>query len=339
MPINKATWQTEPGVPLAIRELPLPSDLSPNQLLIKSHAWAINPCDYIIQDIGLPFIKYPLVLGEDVAGEVVSVGSAASARFKPKDRVCGLATGQSEQNDTKSAFQDYVVLDAGFVSHIPNSISFAEASIFPLCVETSAHGLFNKKFLNMQYPKLDSKPKGKSVLIWGGASSVGSNAIQFASAAGYEVIATASAKNFALVKGLGAHKVFDYNSETVIPDIVADLDKTDCVGIFQAAGTPKPCIEVAEKAKGDLFVACARPLFDVTVPDGVKAEFISGVMMENEIGPGIFEDYLPNALAAGRYIIAPEPMIMGTKGLAGVQEGLDMLRKGISARKVVVVAE
>jgi NADPH:quinone reductase-like Zn-dependent oxidoreductase len=50
---------------------------------------------------------------------------------------------------------------------------------------------------------------GKRVFVWGGASSVGGNAIQSARAAGLEVLTTASGRNFEYVKKLGASVVFD----------------------------------------------------------------------------------------------------------------------------------
>jgi len=61
---------------------------------------------------------------------------------------------------------------------------------------------------------------GRTLLIWGGSTSSGSNAIQRAVVAGYEVIATASRRNFDYVRRLGASQVFDYGSKTVVRDIV-----------------------------------------------------------------------------------------------------------------------
>lgn len=54
----------------------------------------------------------------------------------------------------------------------------------------------------------------------GGATSVGSNAIQLAAAVGYEVITTASPRNSNYVKKLGASQVFDHNDKTVVEDII-----------------------------------------------------------------------------------------------------------------------
>ena len=341
MPANRAAWQDKPGVKLSIRPTPYPSTLAQNELLIKPHAWAINPADHIVQDSEeLSFIAYPLILGEDVAGKVVSVGSAATARFKPGDRILAVATGSGLGRPEMGGFQEYVIVDAGLACHIPDAMSFAEASVFPLCVATPAHALFSKDFLALPSPKVKTVPTGKSVLVWGGSSAVGGNAIQLAKAAGFEVLATSSPRNFDYVKGLGASKVFDYSSQTVIADLVAELDRTNCAGIFQAAGSAEPCLQIADQATADLFVATATPVPEDMVPNNVRAKMVFGsTLADSEIGLAIFEDFLPKALARGVYKVAPEPLMIGTKGLDGIQEGLDVLRKGVSAKKVVVVAE
>ena len=57
--------------------------------------------------------------------------------------------------------------------------------------------------------------------------------------------------------------------------------------------------------------------------------------MVNEVGKAIYEDFLPTALAQGKYIAAPEPQVVG-KGLECVQEAFEISKKGVSAKKVVV---
>jgi hypothetical protein len=68
----------------------------------------------------------------------------------------------------------------------------------------------------------------------------------------------------------------------------------------------------------------------------VDTKFIFGSeLMANEVSRVIHEDYLPTALAEGKYILAPEPQVVG-KGLEYVQEALDLNKRGVSAKKVVV---
>ena len=58
----------------------------------------------------------------------------------------------------------------------------------------------------------------------------------------------------------------------------------------------------------------------------------------SEAAPVIFGKFLPKALALGGYQAKLEPLVVGTKGLEGVQEGVERLKQGMSAREVVVVA-
>lgn len=146
-------------------------------------------------------------------------------------------------------FQEYLIVNTRLACHIPDSMSFAEASVFPLGVGTAACALSAKGFLALPYPTIEPVHTGKTILIWGGSSSVGSNAIQLAKAAGFEVVTTSSPRNFDHVKSLGASKVFDSSSPRVIADIVAELDATDCAGIFHAAGSVEPSLEIAGKQR------------------------------------------------------------------------------------------
>lgn len=54
-----------------------------------------------------------------------------------------------------------------------------------------------------------------------------------------------------------------------------------------------------------------------------------------EVGDAVWRKYIPQALAAGKFQAKPDPLLI-EGGLEMVQEGLDVLRKGVSAKKVVV---
>lgn len=70
---------------------------------------------------------------------------------------------------------------------------------------------------------------------------------------------------------------------------------------------------------------------------GVRARFVWGSsLITNEVGPMLWADFLPAALAQGRYVPAPTPQVIGS-GLQHVQPALDTLRAGVLARKLVVL--
>ena len=56
---------------------------------------------------------------------------------------------------------------------------------------------------------------------------------------------------------------------------------------------------------------------------------------KNEVGERVWQDFLPKALQAGKFLAKPDPKVAG-KGLESIQAGCDMQKAGVSARKVVV---
>jgi NADPH:quinone reductase-like Zn-dependent oxidoreductase len=310
--------------------------------MIKVEAWAMNPCDAMLQDHALPFISYPVILGEDIAGIVEAVGFGAASKFTVGDRVIGLALGAMKRKTKWGGFQDYVVVDDSLACKIPDSLSFSDASVFPLCISSSSFALFSKEFLGLPFPTTKPIETGKSILIWGGSSAVGSNAIQLSRAAGLTVITTCSPRNFDYVKSLGAEVTFDYSSPSVIDDVAAELDKGICMGIYHATGQVAASCQVSYKSKQKLLVASSNPVREEDVPAGVEAKMTfgsGGAAMFQELLPTTFGGFLPEALAKGVYKVAPRPEVVPTRGLEGIQDALDILKKGVSAKKVVVRAK
>jgi len=370
MPTNTAAWLGPKHAKLEVASAPYTHPRE-NEIVVKNRAVAINPIDWIIQIVGnlvFSWIKYPFILGSDLAGEVVEVGTAVT-RFKVGDRVLGHAVGTDKKRNSaaEGAFQTYTVVLAHMAAPIPSDLSYENAAVLPLALSTAACGLFQKDHLALHYPSATPTPTGQTLLIWGGSTSVGSNAIQLAVAAGYEVVTTSSPKNFDYVKKLGASEVFDYNSKTVVEDIITALKgKTSAGALAIGKGSAEACVDIVHACEGNKFVSLASAsvsfetlaqhpgvsprllllvlqLLSSNVSLQVKSrtrhvrtKFIFGSsLMDNEVGKVVYEDFLPQALADGRYIVAPEPYVVG-KGLEHVQAGFDMHMKGVSAKKVVV---
>jgi NADPH:quinone reductase-like Zn-dependent oxidoreductase len=177
---------------------------------------------------------------------------------------------------------------------------------------------------------------GKTVLVWGGASSVGCSAIQLAVASGYEVITVASPKNFGLLKKLGATDVFDYHVADIIDQVVGAFAGRSCAGgLAIVPGSLTPVAEVLSRTKGAKFVSniSVQP---ADLPDGIKSNVVfGGTLRDNKVGRSVYAEFLGKALAAGSFTPAPEPYIVG-KGLESVQKAFDMSKEGVSAKKLVV---
>ncbi len=292
--------------------------------------------------------------------------SNTDSKMAVGDRVVGhaMALDKAVNRACEGGFQEYTVLRTNMTSPIPQSMPYENACVLPLSLSTAACGLFMKDYLALPLPTSSPTPSGKTLLVWGGSTSVGCNAIQLAIAAGYEVISTASPKNHSYLKRLGAVEVFDYNSPTVVADIISAFKNRTTAGALSiGGGSFKKCIEVLGGCKGNRFIAQATfdvpssgypkgaldfPPFMLQVAftmisgkikskrNGVSSKMINGSDLQgNEVGKAIYEDFLPQALADGTFVPAPEPQVIG-KGLEKVQEAMEMSKKGVSAKKIVV---
>ncbi|KAI1386646.1 GroES-like protein [Hypoxylon trugodes] len=334
-PINKAaSLPSARAHPLTIETTEYPT-AGNGEVVVKVAATAVNPMDWYIQIMGeklFSWLKYPYIGGSDVAGTVTEVGPNVN-NVKVGDRVLGLAAGFAPR---AGGFQNYVVLEAGIVAPIPADLDFTEASVIPLGISTAACGLYQKNFLALDYPSVTPKPNGKTILIWAGSSSVGTNAIQLAAASGYEVFTTASSKNFDYCKSIGASRVFDYHSETITQDLLEAFKGKQCAGGYAIQlGSEKIVFEVVAKSQGAKFVACAMQPNDV--PEGISAKMVFGsTLKDNEVGPIIFQQYLPAALAQKKWQPLPKPLVAG-HGLEKVQDAIDKGKSGeVSAQKLVI---
>lgn len=74
MPVNHQLWQERPGEHGTIKAAQAATEVSGRQVLVRVHSWAINPCDALLQDRALPFIKYPVILGQDIVSQISKVG-------------------------------------------------------------------------------------------------------------------------------------------------------------------------------------------------------------------------------------------------------------------------
>ncbi|KAL1889564.1 hypothetical protein Sste5346_008813 [Sporothrix stenoceras] len=376
-PTNTAAWlKARNSRPLVVGPAPY-TPPGPNQVVVRNHAVAINPVDWSLQVLGqfvLTFIKYPMVPGGDLSGEVVEVGKDVTT-LQVGDRVMALGGGMAPDMvshaaaQSEGAFQQYTVVHPLLAAKIPDWMSFADASVLPLTLATAAYGLFHPDFLALELPTVPPRPltsSSKKLLVTGGASSVGCNGIQLAFQAGYQVYATASPKNFEYVKSLGATAVFDYRSKTIQDDLVAVLKEGEVMGALAVGdGAVELCMKVLARIPGSRrFVAMAG---SVMVPPKVatfvgKTSFIASALWQGMrmnaagrstgvttkfvdtkdllqencvVGRDVFGTFLPKALAARQYVTAPRTRVAG-HGLEAVQAAMDLQRNGVSAEKVVV---
>ncbi|KAK5056098.1 hypothetical protein LTR84_012651 [Exophiala bonariae] len=352
--VNYAAWIPSEKARLEVGTSPFPTHVAADEIVIKNHAVAVNPVDWKIQVSGGFGLRYPYILGDDVAGEVVEVGAAvkAAGTFKPGDRVIAHALGLGANNPQYGGFQLYPKLKIVTAAKIPDDIPPWNAVVLPLSVSTAAAGLYLKTNLGLKLPSvktstssdidIDSKPP-PTLLLWGGSSSVGSSVIQLAVASGYRVIATASPSNYGYVKALGAALVLDYHNpdiETLLIAVLRAEGSGPLAGAYDAIGseaTVSVSARIVHALGGGRVTSVisipSQPPHDVTTTRISSAAIVT--QEEGRVARKVWGEFVPAALRTGVLKPRPDELIVG-RGLYFVQAGLDKQREGVSARKVVV---
>ncbi|KAI0127604.1 oxidoreductase [Xylariales sp. AK1849] len=334
---HRAAFLDKAGETLRVgaRDTPKPG---PTEVLIKNAAVAINPVDWKIQDSGVLVKQWPAVIGSDLAGIVIEVGEDVSIVRKGQ-RVIANSQLFGSNNLDQAGYQELVISPETSVSPLPDSISYEAGVVLPLSISTAAAGLFQSDHLALEKPSTNPKRNGNTLLVWGGSSSVGASTIQLAVASGYDVVSTASERNFDLIKQLGATAVFDYNSSAVVTDLVEELRKGKFAGVYDAIGTRESellAAEVVVKLGSGTIATVLPPPEDLPSNITSKQVFALSIFTQHtEVGEAVWQDFLPLALASGQLKPAPDQEVVG-KGLEALQGAFDRQKAGVSGKKIVV---
>src|SRR6202165_1058416 len=224
---------------LRLGEMPEP-EVRDQDVLVAVHAVSLNQLDAKIRDgefkLILPY-RLPLILGNDVAGVVVRVGSRVW-RFKPGDEVYA-----RPHKDRIGTFAEFIAVKEDGVALKPTALTMEEAASIPLVGLTAWQALLEKGQLK----------KGQKVLIHAGSGGVGTFAIQLAKHVGATVATTTSARNIELVKRLGADVVIDYKKD----DFSAILKDYDVVLDTQGGNALEKSLRVLKP--GGKLIGIAGP--------------------------------------------------------------------------------
>jgi alcohol dehydrogenase len=184
-----------------LMDVPTPQP-RPRDILVEVRAAGLNPVDFKFRQGKLRAIqrpKLPLVLGNELAGEVIAVGGDVK-RFRVGDRVFARVA-----KDRAGAFAEQACVDEDHAAHMPQGLDYATAAAVPLAGLTALQALRDELYV---------KP-GQRVFISGGAGGVGTFAIQIAKWLGAHVTTTASQRGEASVRSLGCDEVIDYTSRSI----------------------------------------------------------------------------------------------------------------------------
>jgi NADPH:quinone reductase-like Zn-dependent oxidoreductase len=234
-------------------------DPATGEVLVRVHAAAVNPVDWKVRAGHLRgFLNYslPLIPGWDLSGVVEATGAGVTD-WKQGDAV--YARPDLRRN---GAYAEYIAVRASELGHKPRSIDHVQASAIPLACLTAWQALFDAGGLKA----------GQRVLIHAAAGGVGTFAVQLAKWKGAHVVGTASERNHAFLRELGADEVIDY-TKTNFEEVVRDVD----VVLDTLAGQTRDRSWNVLKKDGILVSILGQPSPDDAAQRGVRA---AGVFVE-----------------------------------------------------------
>lgn len=214
----KALVVKEFGGPLVLEDVPVPQP-GPDDALIRVRACAVDQFDLTIRDGKFPGSKTPIILGHEIAGEVVEVGANVK-NVAAGDRVvstlyitCGhcrycLTGRETICTDfrgyigihTPGAYAEYATVPALNLVPLPANVSFAEGSVIANAIGTPYHAFVKRAQLQ----------PSERVIIVGAGGGVGVHAVQLARLMGAFVMAVdIGAEKLAMAKQLGADLTYD----------------------------------------------------------------------------------------------------------------------------------
>ena len=225
------------------------------EVLVDVCAAALNRAD-LLQRAG----KYPppsgasKILGLEIAGRISMLGDQVHD-WKLDDRVCALLPG--------GGYAERAVVPAAMLMPIPEDWSYEQASSLPECFLTAFVNIYIEAGLE----------SGEVILVHGGASGIGTAAIQLASVTGNPVIVTASSlEKVTACTNLGADLAINYRKHDFVEKVISytNGDGVDVIMDIVAGSYMERNIKIL-KSKGRLVV--------ISTLGGVRAEIDLGQLM------------------------------------------------------------
>jgi NADPH:quinone reductase-like Zn-dependent oxidoreductase len=195
----KAVYVEQVGPPEVLQygELPQPIP-GPNDVLIRVRATSLNRLDvFMRQGSHGTSITPPHILGRDIAGDVVAVGSEVTG-LHPGDRVVASGNG---------SYAEYALAPAARTFLLPEACTYDDGGALPTAGLTAYQMLVNRACVR----------PGETVLVMAASSGVSSFAVQIARAMGARVLATAgTAEKLQRAREIGADAVINHYTEDLV---------------------------------------------------------------------------------------------------------------------------
>jgi NADPH:quinone reductase-like Zn-dependent oxidoreductase len=183
-------------------DLPKPEPAA-DEVLIRVRAAGVGIWDSKQRngDFLAQIAEFPLILGEECAGDIERVGSSVTS-LRENDAVYTYFVAK------QGAYAEYVAVKASNVARKPAGLSYLEAAAVPVVGITAHQAIVDQ--IKLQ--------PNEWFFVAGGAGGVGSFAVQIATRIGARVIASALPEDFAYLEALGVSRanLIDYTKTDVV---------------------------------------------------------------------------------------------------------------------------
>jgi NADPH:quinone reductase-like Zn-dependent oxidoreductase len=306
--LKAAYISSEGGMQLVIGEVPKPI-AGVNEIVVNVRAAGVTPTEllwYPTLHNSDGTMRVAAIPGHEFSGVVDSLGTDVHG-FAVGDEIYGMSDWF-----VQGAMAEYCVTVPSMIALKPSRLSHAEAASVPIGALTAWQALFDRVKLRA----------GERVLVHGAAGGVGAFFVQLAKLHGAEVIATASAKDFAFLKAIKADEVVDYNSvrfEDVLSNIDVVVDGVGSDTLERSWSLLKPsgrAVTIAadsagtadERVKSAFFIVEPHgqhlAKLNVLIQSGFLRPFVGAAVRLNQ-APDAFQRKIDRTGGHGRVVVLP----------------------------------
>ncbi|GAA1666049.1 NADP-dependent oxidoreductase [Glycomyces endophyticus] len=309
-------FHTQPS----LTEMPVPEP-GPGEVLVKIAAAGVNPFDWkVIEGAMRDSVHhaFPLVLGSDGAGTVVSAGEPGltDTRFETGERVFGQFM---DVQLGRGSYADYAITKAAKLARLPAALDFDTAAALPTA-GAAAH----------DFVEGTGAGPGQCLLVNGASGGVGQAAVQLAAAQGIRVIATTDPATAALLRELGAAETVDFTAGPTA-DQVREAHPDGIDAVVDLVSTPDQIEAIAALLKPNGAIVSANGAID---RDLFEARGLRGSNLYANARPATLAS-LADAVQRGQLRLR----IDHEAPLEDAAAALDRLKAGRSRGKTVLTVE
>ena len=300
---------------MRLEEVP---DLKPGrgQVVVRVKAAGVNPVEtYIRSGSYARMPALPYTPGTDCAGIVESVGEGVKP-LPMATTLAGVLDRVYTHGTVSGAYAELALCDVSQVHHLPPDVTFAQGASLGIPYTAAFRALFQKA----------RAIPGETVLVHGASGGVGIAAVQFARAAGLNVIGTAGTeRGRQLVTEQGAHRVLDHRAPNYLHSIKADVivEMLSNVNLGNDLNTLNPHGRVVILgSRGEVTInpraamltdaaVFGMVLFNASEQELAEAHRAIGVGLANKTLRPVVREELPLAEASRAHELVTEPGAYG----------------------------